>query len=109
MNDGYDVIVYATPDGKEPFNKWVSSIKDGQTQRVILRRIQRLRQGLFGDAKALGTGIHELRIDFGPGYRVYFAKVGKRLILLLGGGNKATQNNDIKNAKWYLKDYENNL
>lgn len=109
-SDEIEIVVYATSSGKEPFTSWISSIKDNKTQRVILSRIQRIRCGLLGDAKLLtnAKGISELRIDFGPGYRVYFAKIGKKLILLLCGGDKSSQSSDIKKAMMYLLDYQEN-
>jgi putative addiction module killer protein len=108
MNDTeFQVIVYSTPDGVLPFRKWIDSLKDKSSQSIILRRIERLRLGLFGDAKTLASsnGLQELRINFGPGYRVYFAKVGLKLVLLLGGGDKSSQNADIRKAKIHLLEY----
>lgn len=104
-NEEYEILIYAAPNGEEPFQEWISCLKDRKGQGIILRRIQRLRLGLFGDAKTLLDGVHELRIDFGPGYRVYFAKIGKRVLLLLAGGDKSSQNVDIKMARIYLLDY----
>lgn len=108
MNDTeYQVIVYSAPDGALPFRKWLDSLRDRAAQNIILRRIERLRLGLFGDAKTLAgcNGLQELRINFGPGYRVYFAKVELKLILLIGGGDKSSQDSDIKKAKIHLLEY----
>ena len=104
-NAAYQIFFYATTEGKEPFEQWIQSIRDKATLRVIFKRIQRLRLGLFGDAKSAGEGVHELRIDFGPGYRIYFAKIGTQTVLLIAGGDKSSQDSDIKRAKIYLLDY----
>ena len=101
----HEILIYSTEGGVEPFQKWIHSIKDAKTQRIILTRIQRLRAGLFGDSKFLAQGIHELRIDYGPGYRVYYALIGEKTILLLDGGDKSTQDKDITMAKNHLLDH----
>ena len=72
----------------------------------LLRRLDRVRQGNFGDFKHIGDGVYELRIDYGPGYRVYYGKDGNRIVLLLIGGDKSTQRRDIGTAVTYLQDYE---
>lgn len=79
------------------FLKWLASLKDIQVQLRIQKRIDRLSLGLFGDAKFF-DGIGELRIDYGPGYRVYFVKQGDTIVILLSGGDKSTQRKDIKKA-----------
>ena len=106
MTDEYDVEIYQTPDGNEPLTKWLESLKDRVAKRTILIRIQRIRQGNFGDCDPVGDGLQELRIHFGPGYRVYFANVGNKLVLLLGGGLKGDQKKDIKKCKNYLEEYK---
>lgn len=80
------------------FADWLDSLKDIRARARVLTRIERLAQGLSGDAKPVGEGVSELRIDYGPGYRVYFKKQGKTLVVLLAGGDKSTQNKDIKTA-----------
>lgn len=75
--------VLETDEGVAPFEEWYKSLKDPKTRQVILARLARLRTGKFGDWKSLGSGVFELRIDFGPGYRVYFVRLGKTLIVLL--------------------------
>lgn len=105
MAEEYDIEVYATEQGKEPFNEWLKSIRDKKTKATLLLRIQRLREGNFGDFKSF-DGLYELRVNFGPGYRIYCAKMGNQLILLLGGGDKSTQSKDIKNCKSYLQDHK---
>lgn len=100
----YDIEIYSTENDKEPFNEWIESFKDKKTKVALLMRIQRLREGNFGDFKSF-DGIYELRVNLGPGYRIYCAKIGSRIILLLGGGNKSTQDRDINKCKSYLEDH----
>lgn len=73
-------------------------LSDDKGRGIILARIERMRAGLFGDAKPVGAGVSELRIDYGPGYRVYFTKRGKQVVILLCGGDKSSQRQDIKEA-----------
>jgi putative addiction module killer protein len=96
---------YLTPDGKSPFSIWLSKLKDRQARAIIRKRINRLRLGNFGDSKSVGDGIFEIRINFGPGYRVYFGQDGKSVIILLCGGDKNSQYMDIKKAQNYWKEY----
>lgn len=81
------------------FENWLSDLRDSEARKAIGKRIVRLQSGLFGDAKPVGEGVSELRFQIGPGYRVYFQQRGNVLIVLLCGGDKSTQNNDIKQAK----------
>ena len=97
---------YLTAEGKDVFQAWFDKLRDVSTRAKIELRIMRLERGLFGDCKAIRAGVHELRIDFGPGYRIYFGKDGERIILLLCGGDKSTQPKDIENAIKYWKDYQ---
>jgi len=90
----------------ELFAKWLSGISDPRAAQRIAQRIVRLQSGLFGDVKAVGLGISELRIDYGPGYRIYFVQRGRVLIILLCGGDKQTQTRDIKKAKALAADLE---
>jgi len=82
----------------ETFAKWIDGLRDIRARARIQARIERLAGGHAGDAKPAGEGVSELRIDYGPGYRVYFKKQGKILIILLAGGDKHTQTKDIKTA-----------
>jgi len=82
----------------EHFAKWIDSLSDTRARARVLVRIERLALGLAGDAKPVGEGVSELRIDYGTGYRVYFKKQGKSLVILLAGGDKRTQARDIKTA-----------
>lgn len=81
------------------FTTWLDGLRDEATRAVIARRLLRVRSGNFGDVRPVGRGISELRIDYGPGYRLYFVRRGERLIVLLCGGDKATQSRDIERAK----------
>jgi putative addiction module killer protein len=81
------------------FEDWLADLRDNVARKAIGKRIIRLQSGLFGDAKPVGEGVSELRFKIGPGYRVYFQQRGGVLILLLCGGDKSTQSNDIKRAK----------
>jgi len=83
----------------------MSALRDNRTKAKIAARIDRLSLGNFGDCKALGKGLFELRIDWGPGYRVYYALAGRACVLLLCGGDKRKQASDIRRALEYLKDY----
>jgi len=101
-----DVRRYVTRAGKDVFGEWLGSLKDARARAKIVIRIDRLSAGNFGDCKPLGQALHELRIDWGPGYRVYYAMLGKQVVLLLGGGDKRKQPSDIERALEYLKDYK---
>ena len=79
------------------------SFRDAKIKGRILTRIDRLYFGLLGDAKSVGSGVSELRLDFGPGYRIYFGKKGSELYLLLSGGDKSSQSRDIKKAQILLQ------
>ena len=81
------------------FTDWMENLRDGRAQARIARRIDRLAAGNPGDVKPIGEGVSELRIDYGPGYRVYFLRRGAVLIVLLCGGDKRTQARDVANAK----------
>ena len=82
----------------EIFAKWLDGLHDINARARILVRIERLAAGNPGDVKAVGEGISELRIDYGPGYRVYYKKRGRKVVILLAGGDKSTQAKDIKTA-----------
>lgn len=88
----------------EVFAGWLRKLRDLQALARIQIRIRRLSLGNFGDVKPVGEGVSELRIDYGPGYRVYFQKTGNVLILLLAGGTKKTQDADIAKAKKFAKE-----
>ncbi len=101
-----ELVEYEEADGSSPFRGWFSGLRDRKARARIVARLVRLRQGNFGDAKSLGDGVSELRLDFGPGYRVYFALDGERIVLLLLGGDKSTQQSDIRKAVGYWQRYQ---
>ena len=103
-------IVYKTDTGKEPFYAWLLKL-DTSTRALILTRLDRLKLGNFGDCKWLknASGIWELRIKYGPGYRIYFGKQGSNVVILLVGGDKGSQQKDIKKAQLYWLDYKESL
>ena len=88
----------------ETYAKWFSGLRDRVARARVDIRIRRLSLGNAGDAKPVGDGVSELRVDHGPGYRVYFIQHGEVVIVLLAGGNKSTQENDIRRAKSLAKD-----
>ena len=88
-----------------PIEEWLAGIRDKQTRARILRQIDKVGRGLFGDWKNLGDAVYEMRLDFGPGYRIYYAKIENTVILLLGGGHKGTQSSDIQAAKSALEQF----
>jgi len=96
---------YLTGSGRDVFGEWLAGLRDARTKAKIVARIDRLSAGNFGDCKALRGGLFELRINWGPGYRVYYALAGRACVLLLCGGDKRKQSSDIKRALEYLKDY----
>ena len=97
---------YVSPAGKDVFDDWLTQLADARAQAKIATRINRLAAGNFGDCKSLRLGLYELRIDWGPGNRVYYAVIGKECVLLLCGGDKRKQSSDIERALEYLKDYK---
>jgi putative addiction module killer protein len=99
------ILVYKTDTGKSPFDKWLEEL-DIKTRAIIRTRLARVRGGNFGDCKALKNELWELKINYGPGYRIYFAKVGTQIILLTNAGDKSSQNKDIEKAIQYLSDYK---
>lgn len=100
------VIVFQDVNGKEPFTDWLNDLRDQKGRRAVLKRIGRLEYGLYGDCKPVGEGVSELRIFLGSGYRVYFGEEDGHIIVLLCGGNKGSQDKDIKSARVYWKEYK---
>jgi putative addiction module killer protein len=96
---------YTTRLGKDVVGDWLASLEDNARARIATR-IDRLALGNFGDCKPLREGVSELRIDWGPGYRLYYAMMGRTCVLLLCGGDKRKQSSDINRALEYLKDYK---
>ncbi|HAO22561.1 MAG TPA: addiction module protein [Desulfobacteraceae bacterium] len=100
-----EIREYLTEDGRSPFRDWFGALKDMKAKAKIRVRLDLLESGNFGDCKSVGDGVSELRIDFGPGYRVYIGFDGEILVLLLCGGSKKSQQNDIRKAKEYWQNY----
>jgi putative addiction module killer protein len=96
---------YCDPSGYIPYDTWLKRLRDRQAKARILKRIDRLSLGLEGDWKSVGEGVRELRIPEGKGYRIYYAWEGHQIIILLCGGNKTTQSEDIKKAKSYWREH----
>jgi putative addiction module killer protein len=96
---------YITPQGIDVVGEWLAGLKDERARAKIMAEIDRLALGNFGDCKSLQGGLYELRVDWGPGYRVYYAQIGKACILLLCVGDKRKQSSDIRRAGEYLNDY----
>jgi putative addiction module killer protein len=92
-------------NGHSPFWDWLNGLDDLQARARVRTRLDRLKLGNWGDFRALDGGVFELKIDYGPGYRVYFGKIGNTLVLLLCGGDKKTQRTDIRLAKQYFKEF----
>ena len=100
------VVIYADEDGIEPFQTWLNNLRDKQGRRHVLKRLLRVQQGNYGDVKPIGEGLSELRIFFGPGYRVYFGEYAGNIVIVLCCGDKDSQNQDLEKAKAYWKEYK---
>lgn len=100
-----EIRKYLDDSGSCPYDKRLAGIRDSRARGRIETRLTKLKEGLTGDAKSLGEGVHELRIDYGPGYRVYFGRAGESLVILLVTGDKRTQSADILLSKKYWLDY----
>ncbi len=101
----YEIDYYKTAEGKAPFKEWLEALRDVNGRAKIRVRLDRARLGNLGDHKPVDEGVWELRIVYGPGYRVYFAMEGNRLVLLLIGGDKNSQKRDVLQAVSYLQDH----
>jgi putative addiction module killer protein len=104
--DLVEIRHYLTTSGNDPYQQWLDKLKDLKGRVAIQRWIDRLIEGNFGDHKFCQDGVWELRIDFGPGYRVYYAQEERTAVLLLCGGSKRTQAADVKEAVRYRRDYQ---
>lgn len=102
-------IIYTTSACVCPFDDWVTELRDRQAVARIEKRLIRLRGGNPGDYKAVGAGVYELRIDYGPGYRIYFAFSEQQVVLLLCGGDKTTQTADIERAADYWENFQQRI
>ena len=99
-----EVRRHITIGGREPFSQWLDSL-DPSARGKIQAVLERMGRGVLSDVKSLGGGLFECRVNFGPGYRIYFARVGRRVIVLLGGGAKGSQGRDIRRARRFLREY----
>ncbi len=100
-----EVREYITEDGRKPFREWLIALRDREARARIRIRLDRVQLGNLGDAKSVGRGVSELRILYGPGYRLYFGREGENIVILLCGGNKRLQSQDIAEAQRYWTDY----
>ena len=100
------IKIYATPTGRQPFSLWVEKLKDPYTVGRITQCLNRLKNTGLGDIKSVGQDIYELRLHFGSGYRIYFAKEGDTILVLLCAGDKSTQSKDIQAAQKHWRDYQ---
>ena len=100
-----EIHFYQTPGGEVPFQAWRNAQQDPIVRDLIRARLARLRAGNFGDCKFIGQGLFELRIFYGPGYRVYFGHVSARELVILNAGDKDSQARDIQKAQSYWADY----
>ena len=101
-----EVVAFRATNGRVPFEEWLDDLNDKKAVARILARLARVRQGNLGDCKSVGEGVNELRVDYGPGYRVYFGQQGRTLVVLLCGGDKRTQDQDIRLAKQHWRTYK---
>ncbi|MBW4689002.1 MAG: type II toxin-antitoxin system RelE/ParE family toxin [Komarekiella atlantica HA4396-MV6] len=97
---------YLTANGRSPFEEWLNSLRDTRARAKIRNRFKRIESGNLGDYRSVGEGVCELKIDYGPGYRIYFGQTGSTIVILLCGGDKSTQEKDIQIAREYWRDYE---
>ena len=95
----FDLIVYEQDQGQRPYDKWFDSLRDKRMQSRIINRLGQVQAGNLGDCRSVGGGVIELRIDIGPGYRIYCGRSGATLVVLLCGGDKSSQDKDIERAK----------
>jgi putative addiction module killer protein len=100
-----EIQQYVDRSGRNPFERWFEKLDDNLQARITVS-LDRLERGNFSAAKSAGAGVQELRLDFGPGYRVYFGKDGERLVILLGGGTKKRQQADIDSAHALWQEYK---
>ena len=101
-----DIRIYTDSEGNKPFDEWLLALKDVKARATIRARLERVRAGNFGDCKPVRDGVQELRIDLGPGYRVYLSRQGTVLVLLLCGSDKSDQDRTIRQAIDYLNDWK---
>jgi putative addiction module killer protein len=101
-----EIVAFRARDGGVPFEDWLDELNDKRAVARVLARLARVRLGNLGDCKSVGEGVSELRVDHGPGYRIYFGQKGRTLVVLLCGGDKRTQDRDIRLAKQYWHEFK---
>ncbi len=104
-----DIRVYVDSRGRSPYENWIEGLRDSRIRAIISVRLDRLSQGNPGQHKSLGGGLFELKIDLGPGFRVYYSEMGEFVVLLLCGGDKGSQSKDVSLARFYLEDYRRRM
>lgn len=102
----HEIQVYVMKDGRIPYEEYLDDLRDRQAKLLIARRVQRAAAGNFGDHHSLDDGLHEMRLDYGPGYRVYYMYHRQTVVILLLAGDKSTQSADIKRARLYQADFK---
>ncbi len=105
FNGMIDTREYLDRDGHSPFNEWRTKLST-EAKRKVTTAVYRIGLGIFSNVRGVGSGVFECRINFGPGYRVYFGKEGEQIVILLGGGTKQRQQNDINLARGRWEDYK---
>src|SRR2546428_10897260 len=100
-----EIVIYETEDGREPFSEWLEGLSDKKTRARIRTRLDRVSLGNLGVYRSVGAGVVELIEDFGPGYRIYCGQEGETVVVLLTGGAKDSQQDDIEQAHEYWADY----
>ncbi len=104
MRQPMELWRYRAADGRVPYSDWLAGMDDKTAARVSAY-VDRMKAGNFGDSKPVGDGVSELKIDFGPGYRIYFVRDGRTVIVLLCAGDKGSQKADIRKARAFAADY----
>ena len=97
--EAFTIVVLRTEDGVEPFTKWLGDLRDKEAVARIRARLNVVRRGSFGQCEFVGEGVSELKIDYGPGYRIYFGRKGNTIVVIISGGDKSTQSADVERAK----------
>jgi putative addiction module killer protein len=103
--ESVELRIYEGRNSRAPFSAWLDGQKDKRLVAIVFARLNRIRLGNLGDCRPVGEGVSELRIDYGPGYRIYFGRLGNRAVLLLCAGSKRTQTQDIASAQRYWRNF----
>ena len=101
-----ELVIYKSEAGTEPFSNWFNAIRSQRAKQAILKSLNKIEKGLFGDVKPIGQGLSEYRIHIEKGYRIYFGNDGQKIIVLLVGSDKSNQSREIESAKNYWEDYK---